>query len=79
MTDWELIFTMLGEKATTDIAISRDSQGFEENKSVAQKGGQIASNARKELESETGKSIVSESNFINLDKKKLSNKKEKTK
>ena len=76
MTDWELIFTMLGEKATTDIAISRDAQGFEENKQSAQKGGQIASNARKELESETGKSIVSETNFLNLDKKKLSNKQE---
>ena len=67
---------MLGEKATTDIAISRDAQGFEENKQSAQKGGQIASNARKELESETGKSIVSETNFLNLDKKKLSNKQE---
>ena len=76
MTDWELIFTMLGEKATTDIAVARDSIGFEQNKQTAQKGGQIAHNARKELESETGTSIVSETNFLNLDKKRLINKKE---
>ena len=66
MTDWELIFTMVGEKATTDIARSRDAQGLEENKSAAQKGGQIASNARKELEQETGKSVLSKRNFLNL-------------
>ena len=70
MTDWELIFTMFGEKATTDIARTRDSQGFVQNKEAAQRGGQIASNARKELEQETKKSIVSKNNFLGLAEKK---------
>jgi len=77
MTDWELIFTMLGEKATTDITITRDAKGFAENKQAAQRGGEIAHNARKELEDETGKSVVSKNNFLGLtEKKKLSHKKE---
>jgi DNA-damage-inducible protein D len=78
MTDWELIFTMLGEKATTDITIARDAKGFEENKSAAKRGGEIAHNARNELEKETGDSIVSKNNFLGFTKKKeLEDKKEK--
>jgi DNA-damage-inducible protein D len=75
MTDWELIFTMLGEKATTDITRTRDSRGFEENKSSAKRGGEIAKNARVELESETGKSTVSKDNFLILTSKKRLEKK----
>ena len=75
MTDWELIFTMFGEKATTDITKTRDAKGFEDNKQAAQKGGEIANNARKELESETKKPVISKENFLNLDKKKLIKKK----
>src|SRR3989339_422606 len=76
MTDWELIFNMLGEKATTDITRTRDAQGFEENKQAARRGGQIAFNARKELEQETGKSVISKDNFLSLtEQKKLENKK----
>ena len=66
MTDWELILTMVGEKATTDITITRDAQGFEETKRAANRGGQIANNMRKELEEETGKSVVSKDNFLDL-------------
>ncbi len=66
MTDWETILTMVGEKATTDITISKDSKGFDECKDSAQKGGKIAHNTRKELERETGKSIVSNENFLHL-------------
>jgi len=78
MGDWELIFTMVGEKATTDIARSRDAKGFEENKGAAKRGGQIAHNTRKELEEETGNSIISRDNFSGLtEKKKLENKKKK--
>ena len=78
MTDWELIFTMFGEKATTDITITRDTKGLEENKKAAQRGGQIANNARKELEQETGKVVVSKNNFLSLtDKKKKLNLKQK--
>ncbi len=77
MTDWELIFTMLGEKATTDITITRNAQHFEENKQAAQRGGEIAHNARKELEQETGKSVISNNNYLNLDKKKIEEKKKR--
>src|SRR3989338_8868121 len=78
MGDWELIFTMVGEKATTDIAKARDAQGFEENKSAANRGGQIANIAKTELEQETGKSVLSKDNFLNLtEKKKLESKKKK--
>jgi hypothetical protein len=80
MTDWELIFNMLGEKATTDITRTRDAQGFEENRQAARRGGQIAHNARKELEQETGKSVISKDNFLGLtEQKKLKNKKKNDK
>ena len=80
MTDWELIFNMLGEKATTDITRTRDAQGFEENKQAARRGGQIAHNARKELEQETGKSVISKDNFLGLaEQEKLENKKKNNK
>ncbi|MBI4438740.1 phage antirepressor protein, partial [Candidatus Woesearchaeota archaeon] len=79
-TDWELIFNMLGEKATTDITRTRDAQGFEENKQSAKRGGQIAYNARKELEQEIGKSVISKDNFLSLtERKKLENKKKNDK
>jgi len=64
MTDLELIFTMLGEASTTEIAIQQDAQGFQENKDAAQAGGKIAGNARKELETKSGRSVVSSSNFL---------------
>ena len=80
MTDWELIFNMLGEKATTDITRARDTEGFEENKKAAKRGGQIAHNARKELEQETGKSVISKGNFLSVtEQKKLENKKKNDK
>src|SRR3989339_1160900 len=59
MTDWELILTMIGEKATTDITIAKDSKGFEECKETAKEGGEIAHNTKKQIEAKTGKSIVS--------------------
>jgi len=77
MTDWELILTMVGEKATTDITIAKNSEGFDECKESAQEGGQIASNTRKELEQKTGKSIVSKDNFLNLAEKKIEDKKKR--
>ena len=70
MTDWELILTMVGEKATTDITISKDSEGFEECKESAVEGGTIAKNTRKELEQKIGKSIVSKDNYLHLTEKK---------
>jgi hypothetical protein len=64
MTDIELILTMLGEKSTKEIAQIRDAQGFEENKVVARIRGDIAGNARRSLEAETKKKVVSSSNFL---------------
>ena len=70
MTDWELIFNMLGEKATTDITRTRNARGFPENRKAARRGGEIAHHARKELEGETKESVVSETNFLELTEKK---------
>lgn len=64
MTDIELILTMLGEKSTTSIATVRNAQGFEENKSAAHSGGKIAGGARKNLEKQLGRSVVSEENYL---------------
>jgi prophage antirepressor-like protein len=64
MTDLELIFTMLGEKSTKEIAQVQDAQGFEENKRVARAGGDIAGNARRSLEREIGRPVVSSANFL---------------
>lgn len=75
MTDWELIFSMLGEKATTDITRTRDAKEFDACKESARRGGQIAHHARKELEEETGESIVSKDNYLRLTEKKMRNKK----
>ena len=70
MTDWELIFTMFGEKATTDITRTRDAQSFNENKQAAKRGGQIAQNARRELEQETKEPVVSKEDYLHLIEKK---------
>jgi hypothetical protein len=70
MTDWELILTMIGEKATTDITISRDDQGFDDCRSSAKEGGTIARNTRKEIEEKTGRSLVSDEKYLHLNTKK---------
>ena len=70
MTDWEVILTMVGEKATTDITKSKDAQGFNECKKTANEGGSIAHRTRKEIEEKTGKQIVSKDNFLHLEKNK---------
>lgn len=64
MDDFELIFTMLGERSTTEIHRTEDSQGVPKLKSDANSGGQIAGNARKQLEKRIGRSIVSKVNFL---------------
>ena len=66
MTDLELIFTMLGEASTTDIAKNKNANGFVENHKAAKAGGNVAGNARKELEQKSGKKIVSKENFKQL-------------
>lgn len=64
MTDLELIFTMLGEASTTEIAKHKDAQGFQLNKTAAKEGGAVAGNARKELEAKSGQPVVSRANYL---------------
>ncbi len=66
MTDLELIFSMLGEAATTEITRTQDAQGFTENRTAADKGGKIAGEAREKLEEETGKSVVNDENYLEV-------------
>ena len=75
MTDLELIFTMLGEKVTTEISKKEKPDTFKKNKKVAKRGGSVAGNARKQTEKELGASIITKDNFLPLEKKKLRGKK----
>jgi len=68
MTDLELIFTMLGEASTTEIARNKDAQGFVENRTAARAGGRVADSARKDLESKTGKKVIRRNNYLNQGK-----------
>ncbi|MFZ2969637.1 MAG: Bro-N domain-containing protein [Minisyncoccia bacterium] len=64
MDDFELIFTMLGERSTTEIHRQENSKGVPKLKQDANRGGKIAGNARKELEKELGRSVVSKKNYL---------------
>ena len=64
MTDLELIFSMLGEASTTEIASNKNTQGFLQNKTAAQQGGNVAGNARKELERKSGKRVSTKQNYL---------------
>ena len=64
MNDLELIFTMLGEASTTKIARNKNAQGFKENKKAAKEGGEVAGNARKELETKSGERVSTSENYL---------------
>ncbi len=64
MTDLELIFTMLGEKVTTEISKKEKPDTFSKNKKVARRGGAVAGTARKETEKELGRSIITRQNAL---------------
>lgn len=64
MTDLELIFSMLGEASTTEIAQNKNAQGFNQNKKAAKEGGNVAGNARKELERKSGRKISTKQNYL---------------
>ena len=64
MTDLELIFTMLGERVTTELSKQEKPTDMPGHKSVARRGGRIAGNARKETEKELGHSVISPDNFL---------------
>ena len=67
MDDLELIFTMLGERVTTEISQKEEPETFKQSKNIAKRGGKVAGIARKETEKEIGRSIVSPQNFLSLD------------
>ena len=66
MTDLELIFSMLGEAATIEIARNRDAKGFPQNKKAARAGGEVAGKARKDLEAKSGRKVVTSENYLSL-------------
>jgi hypothetical protein len=65
MDDFELIFNMLGERATTEIHRTENSKGVPKLRSDAKAGGDIAGGARKKLEKRLGRSVVTRKNFLN--------------
>ncbi|MCK4589728.1 MAG: Bro-N domain-containing protein [Nanoarchaeota archaeon] len=70
LTDLEMIFSMLGEKVTTEITKKDDSQGLKECKVAAKRGGNVAKKARVETEKEIGKRVVSKKNHLSVKKTK---------
>jgi hypothetical protein len=66
MTDLELIFTMLGERVTTEISAKEQPEGLNANRKVAKRGGGVAGTARKQAEEELGHSVVSGDNYLAL-------------
>ncbi len=66
MTDLELIFTMLGERVTTEISQQEKPDTFDKNKHVARRGGNVAGIARKETEKELGHPLISRENYLDL-------------
>jgi DNA-damage-inducible protein D len=70
MSEAELIFTALAELSTRQIAETDEAKGLAENAKASKKGGAVAKNARKELESQTGKSVVTGENFLRGDEGK---------
>lgn len=66
MTDLELIFTMLGEKVTTEISAQEKPSTFTKNKKVAKRGGAIAGGARKATEKELKRSVISKENYLEI-------------
>ena len=64
MDDFELIFTMLGERVTTEISQQEKPDTFQKNKTVARRGGSVAGVARTETEKEIGRNVVSKENYL---------------
>ena len=64
MDDLELIFTMLGERVTTEISQKEEPETFAESKKIAKRGGKVAGVARKETEKELGRSVSTPNNFL---------------
>ncbi len=71
MTDLELIFTMLGERVTTELSTIEKPAGLPENQKVAKRWGRVAGNARQETEKELGRSIITAENRLEIEKTKV--------
>jgi hypothetical protein len=68
MSTLELILNMIAEATTTEITQTLHPQGLEENKKVAKEGGTVAGNARKDIESRTGKPVITQKNALDFSK-----------
>jgi DNA-damage-inducible protein D len=79
MNDLELIFTMLGERMTTELSQEEKPETFDKSKYVAKRGGRVAGNARKEAEQELGRPVSTKQNYLSMieKKKELPHKKKK--
>lgn len=73
MDDLELIFTMLGERVTTEISEKEAPESFTENKNVARRGGNVAGTARKATEKELGRNVSTPKNYLPESEKKMLN------
>lgn len=68
MTTLEVVLNMLAEATTTELTKTTNPKGLEENRKVAKRGGSIAGNARKEIEKETGKPVITSKNAVDMSK-----------
>ena len=66
MSDLELVLNMLAEATTTELSKVHNPQTFEENREIAKRGGKYAGNARKEIEADTGKPVITSKNASEL-------------
>ena len=74
MSNLELVLNMLADATTTEISKNKMPETFDENKKIAREGGEVAGNARKEIEQKTGKNVILDENHFRLkNKKKLKN------
>lgn len=68
MSTLELVLNMLAEATTTELTQTIHPQGLEENKVIAKEGGTVAGNARKDIETRTGKPVISQKNALDFSK-----------
>lgn len=68
MTTLELVLNMLAEATTTELSKTAKPVTFSENRQVAQTGGAIAGNTRREIEEKTGKPVISPENAVQLNR-----------
>ena len=66
MSTLELVLNMLAEASTTELAKAHDAQGLSENQKVARRGGNVAGDARKAIEADTGKPVITSKNAIDF-------------